>query len=66
MMTEEAIRDMDAMELIDSFREVCRYGKPESFDDMIALANLIKELYVRLTEGIKHEQRSTAQSIRKV
>ena len=51
MMTEEAIRKMDAMELIDSFRQVCRYGKPESFDDMMTLANLTREIYMRLSEA---------------
>lgn len=56
MMTEEAIRKMDAMELIDSFRQVCRYGKPESFDDMTALANLIREIYTRLSEAERRKQ----------
>lgn len=56
MATEEAIRKMDAMELIDSFRQVCRYGKPESFDDMMALANLIREIYTRLTVAERREQ----------
>ncbi|MCI6698483.1 MAG: hypothetical protein MR488_04885 [Lachnospiraceae bacterium] len=56
MMTEEAIRKMDAMELIDSFRQVCRYGKPESFDDMTALANLIREIYTHLSEAERRKQ----------
>lgn len=51
MMTEEAIRKMDAMELIESFRQVCRYGKPENFNDMMTLANLKREIYTRLTEA---------------
>lgn len=56
MMTEEAIRNMDTMELIDCFRQVCRYGKPENFDDMMALANLNREIYTRLTVAERREQ----------
>jgi len=56
MMTEEAIRNMDTMELIDCFRQVCRYGKPENFDDMMALANLNREIYPRLSEAERRNQ----------
>ncbi len=51
MVTEEAIRKMRTMELIDSFRQFCRYGKSDSFDDMMALANLNREIYTRLSEA---------------